>query len=256
MNRTIKVDTNLFEGPIDLLVYLVTKREVDIRSISISEITDEFLNYINSMRNLNIPVASDFILMAAILTKLKSEAVFSTEDNQKPKEVLSKIIDMYISSKKAAENIKNLEEESTKSFYNDPSDLIFYLQEKPIIANTAKDLREAFEKLENNKKPRTYIKIKQETLKVSDKIEELRKILDDEPLVSFSRILKKSLSKFEAVTYFMALLELCRMGEASTFNDKGKLFVSKVFKLFPNNLNIALKGTKPVNVRKPLYTHI
>jgi len=230
----IRVETPVFEGPLDLLLYLIKKREVSIYDIPISEITDEFLNYIYTMQELNIPLASEFLLMAATLAKIKSQYLIPKEEEEDPREELVQIIEEYLRSKRAAKELERLEEEALKFYPHDPSDLIFQFQEKVKIANTVDDLKEAFRRvLERKFRPKIKVdlRLSGESFKVSEKVNEIRATLKRNYLLRFSLFLEKSSCKLEAITYFLALLELSKLGEASTFTDGKELFISRVIPL-------------------------
>ena len=231
----IRVETPVFEGPLDLLIYLIKKREVSIYDIPISEITEEFLRYIYTMQELNIPLASEFLLMAATLAKIKSEYIIPREEDSDPRRELVQIIEEYLKSKRGAELLEKLEDEASKSFTHDPSDLILQLQDKVKILNTAEDLKRAFEGiLERSSKERRVkikLRISGEAFKVSDKVREIREEMKRKYLVPFSEFVKRSSCKLELITYFLALLELSRLGEISTFTDGEEIYISRVVPL-------------------------
>ncbi len=228
----IRVETETFEGPLDLLVHLIKKREVSIYDIPIAEITEEFLNYIQTMQELSIPLASEFLVMAATLVRIKSEFLLPSEEGEKLKEELVQLIEEYLKSKRAAKELEKLEERASRYHTNDPSDLIFRFQEKVKIANTVEELKEAFVNvLERAYKPKIKvgIHISGDAFKVSDKVEEIRAIMKERYLIAFSEFIKRSSCKLEAITYFLALLELSKLGEISFFTDREEIYVTRVF---------------------------
>ncbi len=230
----IKVETPIFEGPLDLLIYLIKKREVSIYDIPIAEITEEFLNYIYRMQELNIPLASEFLLMAATLARIKSEYLIPREEEEDPRKELVQIIEEYLKSKKAAQELEKLEEEAAKYLKHDPSDLIFQFQDKIKIANTVEDLKEALVRIFERKRPKKLkigLTLSSESFKVSDKVEEIKNLMRENYLIPFSKLLKRSSCKLEAITYFLAVLELAKLGEIATFTDGEEIFISRVFPL-------------------------
>ncbi len=228
----LKVETPVFEGPLDLLIYLIKKREVSIYDIPIADITEEFLDYISRMQELNIPLASEFLLMAATLTRIKSEYLIPGEEQEDPRKELVQIIEEYLKSRRAAQELEKLEEQASLYFSHDPSDLVFQFQDRVKIINTPEDLKEAFENLlerQNPRKVRIGIRISSESFKVSEKVEEIREILKENYVVPFSCILERSSCRLEAITYFLAVLELAKQGEVATFTEEEMLYISKVF---------------------------
>ena len=230
----IKVETPVFEGPLDLLIYLIKKREVSIYDIPIAEITEEFLNYIYRMQELNIPLASEFLLMAATLARIKSEYLIPKDEEEDPRKELVQIIEEYLKSKKAAQELEKLEEEASRYLKHDPSDLIFQFQDRVKIANTVEDLKEALIGIFERQKPQKLkigIRLSSESFKVSDKVEEIKELMRRNYLIPFSTLLERSSCKLEAITYFLAILELTKLGEVATFTDGEELFISRVFPL-------------------------
>ncbi|WP_456435912.1 segregation and condensation protein A [Thermovibrio ammonificans] len=229
----IKVETPVFEGPFDLLLYLIRKREVSIYDIPIAEITEEFLNYIYQMQELNIPVASEFLLMAATLARIKSEYLIPREESEDPRRELVQIIEEYLKSKKAAQELEKLQEKASRLIPHDPSELIFQFQEKIKIANTAEDLKRAFEEVlrrrnEKGLRIKVGLTISSEAFKVSDKMGEIRLLMREKFLIPFSSLIEKASCKLEVITYFLAVLELAKLGEISTFTDGEEIYISRV----------------------------
>ncbi|MEO2065896.1 MAG: chromosome segregation protein ScpA, partial [Desulfurobacteriaceae bacterium] len=130
--------------------------------------------------------------------------------------------------------LERLEERALRYLPHDPSDLIFQFQEKVKIANTVQELQRAFrEVLERKFQPKIKIglKLSSESFKVSEKVEEIRGLLKKSYLLKFSSFIERSSCKLEAITYFLAVLELCKLGEASTFTDGEEIFISRVIPL-------------------------
>jgi len=230
----VRVETPVFEGPLELLIYLIKKREVSIYDIPVAEITEEFLNYIYTMQELNIPLASEFLLMAATLARIKSEYLIPRQEEEDPRRELVQIIEEYLKSKRAAAELEKLEERAGRYLPHNPSDLIFQFQEKVKIANTVEELQRAFkEVIERKYRPgiKIGLKLSGESFKISEKVEEIRALLRRNYLIKFSKFIERSSCKLEAITYFLAVLELCKLGEASTFTDGEEIFISQVIPL-------------------------
>jgi segregation and condensation protein A len=230
----IKVETPVFEGPLDLLIYLIRKKELSIYDISVSELTEEFLNYVKSVGSLDISFVAEFLYMASILAKIKSECLIPKEEEKKEaNKKLLNFIEAYLKSKKAAEILEKLEDEASKSFTHDPSELLFKLQDRIKIANTVYDLKKAYEDVLKrkfqNKSGGIRIRVSEETFKVSDKMEEIRFLIKERPVIKFSELIERSCSKLELITYFLAILELSRLGEISTSGEGEDLIICKLY---------------------------
>ena len=230
----IRVETPVFEGPYELLIYLVKKREISVYDISVYEITKDFLDYIFKSQELNIPLASEFVFMSAILARIKSEYLLSDEEGkERAKKKLVQLIEEYLKTKERTKLLESLEEKASAFFTNDPSDLIFQFQEKVKIANTLEDLKTAYEKvrIRGHERPKPGINLSSESFRVSDKMEEIRGLLSRKILLKFSEFAKVSSCKLELIVYFLAILELAKLGELATFTDGEELFITGVFKL-------------------------
>jgi len=230
----IKVETPVFEGPLDLLIYLIKKKELSIYDISVSEITEEFLNYVKSMGNLNISFAAEFLYMASVLAKIKSECLIPRENEEKSQgKELVRIIEAYLKSKKAAEILEKLEDEAFKSFTHDPSELLLQFQDRLKIANTAYDLKRAYESVLERRtaKGTTEVKVNlsQDSYRVQDKVEEIRFLMKEKPVFRFFELAERSSSKLELITYFLAVLELSRLGELSTYCNGRDIVICKLY---------------------------
>ncbi|WP_456437747.1 segregation and condensation protein A [Desulfurobacterium sp.] len=249
-----RVDLELFEGPLDLLIYLIKKKEVSIYDIPISEITEEFLHYIETMKELNIPLASEFIVMAATLAKIKSEMLIPREDDYDPRKAIVQAIEEYLKIKKGVKKLEELENLQSEMFPNNTADIVFQFQDKIKIANTAEDLKETFLNLLEKKDidEGTKLSLNSERFKVSTKIEKLRRLLKKREVIRFSELMEESICKLELVVYFLAILELCKIGEAAVCQQDGDIIISKICKLFADNLLFALESEKAVEVGNPI----
>ncbi len=249
-----KVDLELFEGPLDLLIYLIKKREVSIYNIPISEITEEFLHFIETMRELNIPLASEFIVMAATLTKIKSEMLIPREEEYDPRKTIVQAIEEYLKIKKGVKKLEDFENAHAEKFSNNIADIVFNFQDKVKIDNTIEDLENALSSLleKKNDKQEIGISLNSEKFKVSAKIEQLRNIFKKKDTVKFSELSRKSSCKLETIVYFLAILELCKIGEAAVHQGENEIIVSRICKLLTDNLLLTLQSENPIEVGNPI----
>ncbi|WP_457570362.1 segregation and condensation protein A [Desulfurobacterium sp.] len=249
-----RVDLELFEGPLDLLIYLIRKKEVSIYDIPISEITEEFLHYIETMKELNIPLASEFIVMAATLAKIKSEMLIPRDDDYDPRKAIVQAIEEYLKIKKGVKKLEELENLQAEMFSNNTADIVFQFQDKIKIANTPEDLKETLLNLLERKDPDTGTKLSlnSERFKVSVKIEKIRRLLKKHEVIKFSELMEESICKLEVIVYFLAILELCKIGEAAVSQEDDDIIISKVCKLFTDNVLFTLEREKAVEVGNPI----
>ncbi len=221
MESDYKVKLEIFEGPLDLLLYLIKRDELDIYDISIERITKQYLEYLQAFKELNIDVAGEFVVMAANLIYLKSRSLLPV-DQQPPEEDVEEddprwdLIRQLIEYKKFKEaagqlQVRQLEEEGRFVRQTNGVDLVaaapLRLGEVGIF-----QLINAFQNVIKRIEAREDLReIFGEHYTVSDKIEWiLQRVADGVPL-RFSELFASMASRVEIVVTFLALLELIRL---------------------------------------------
>ncbi|NCC79077.1 MAG: segregation/condensation protein A [Clostridia bacterium] len=220
--ESLNISITNFEGPFDLLLHLLKVNKMQIQEIRISEITSQYLNYLHSMQELDLEIASEFLLMASTLLEIKSREMLPKHeeevDEEELKEKLVLRIEEYEAFKKIAENLAEL--------FN--KDLFIFTKRAETIAQdevpledllsgvTMDSLYITYKSLMNRQKEkvnRSFIRTKtveREEFKIEDKMEELERILLGNQRVNFSNLLLKMKSKAECIVFFLAILELSR----------------------------------------------
>src|SRR4051812_323235 len=139
MGYNIKIDA--FEGPMDLLLHLINRLEIDIYDIPMAEITDQYLSYIHTMQHLELDIASEYLVMAATLLAIKSKMLLPKHEDESnldendesfdldPRDELVEKLLEYKKYKQAALEFKTLEEERSLMFTKPPMDLSEYIKE-------------------------------------------------------------------------------------------------------------------------------
>jgi segregation and condensation protein A len=212
----IQID-NIFEGPMDLLVHLIKKHEVDIYDIPIALITEQYLKYLQWMKAINIDVAGDFILMASTLTKIKSRMLLPVHEEENededPRLEIVKPLEEYLQMKSAANElaIRNLLGEDTFVRSLDPENLSMD-QDGEIIKVGLFELIDAFQKiLEKISVHRGVDIFTADTVSVRDRIVQIVEILESRESVTFNELFSNSTVKSEVVVTFLAILEMVRL---------------------------------------------
>ncbi len=206
--------TDVFEGPLDLLVYMVKSKKVDVREIPISVLADEFLDYMKKMEELDIQLSSEFISTASYLMYLKSKALLpkveekEAEEFEKEKEKFYETIEMY---SKVKEIVGEMEKRGKKSRYPVRVDRVYGIVDKLI----SEALRAAVKSVDV--KRRVY-KISREEVSIEDLME---KILSLDFPVEITEVIGKAKSRYEIVVMIVAILELIKMGKI--LYDNGRL---------------------------------
>lgn len=223
-----KVKLDVFEGPLDLLLYLIKKNEIDIHDIPITLITEQYLEYINLMQLLDLEVAGEFLIMAATLLHIKSKLLLPVTENPEEEltqemdprfELVQKLLE-YMKYKEAAKDLKSLEEERAKLFTRIPPPIELEPGENILIEVTIFELISAFSKVLKEMPKDVFHQVIKDEFTVAEKVYELVEVLKSEQRVRFSRIFKDTKNKLEAITIFLALLELVRLKEVSLYQNE------------------------------------
>lgn len=225
MPLSIKI-TN-FEGPFDLLLHLIKKNEMNIYDINILEITNQYLDYLKCIVEMDLEVTSEFIVIAATLIEIKSKYLLpkskdehsKDEENDIEMELLNKLIE-YRKYKHMAENLKIMEQDAGIMFSKKPEIIIedsFNIVETDFLNNvTMVSLHNLYNNLMQNYRNKMNTdniinkRIKMEEYKLEDKIEELKEKLIFLGGVHFTNLISGYSSKLEAIVTFLALLELIK----------------------------------------------
>lgn len=238
-----KVNLEVFEGPLDLLLYLVKKEEIAIYDISIERITKQYLAYMEALENLNVDVAGEFVVMAANLLYIKSRTLLP-QDQQMPEEdveeddprweLIRQLIE-YKKFKEAALQLRSREELQTMLFPRPEASPIAALSapsQDPLLLKeiTIFDLINAFQKaLTRLSRQETTKEIFEERFTVADRMQHLLHLFDKNIPLTFEELFSSSTTRAELVTTFLALLELIRMKQLVARQEEqfGQIWVEK-----------------------------
>lgn len=234
-----KVKIENFEGPLDLLCHLIDKNKMDIFDIQISEITDQYIAYLNEMEELNLEIASEFLIMASTLLYLKSKTLLPTEvEDEKElteEELLRRIIE-YKKYKEITKRLKEFLEIHSKRIFKSPQEI--ELPKQKLESNYSKDMifkayqgviQRNVQKLNENAKNIEKIAIT-DTYTVESKVKQMFKELIHKKRFIFNHLFSsKKCNKQEMVTAFTGLLELSRRSKVVTNQEElfGDIVVEK-----------------------------
>lgn len=247
MNNILTLETNKyairldnFEGPLDLLCHLVDKNKMNIHEVNITKITDQYIEYINTMKELNLDVTSEFIVMASTLLYIKSKSLLPKQVEDEGELTEEELIHRIIEYKKYKEISRKLREQFeifSKRFYKLPDKI--ELPNRKIEENYSKDLIEkSYKELLNRNKEKintNAINIEKiaitESVTVTSKVKDIFRELMKKPRFVFNKLCRnKKYTKLETVTAFTGLLELTRRKKVKANQDKtfGDITVEKV----------------------------
>jgi len=217
-----KIELQQFEGPLDLLLHLIKQSNIDIKDISIEEITKQYLEYINLMETLNLNIASEYLVMAAELMEIKSSSLLpkqvQLEDDfeEDPKENLIKRLLEYDHYKNITYDLKKLEEFRNEIYTKEPDNLLKYNDEINEIdyGINLNDLLQAFSNFINEKELNKPLdtKITNKEYSIKKRCCEIRKILKDKKKVKFTELFE-NYSKETVVMTFLAILSMSKNQE-------------------------------------------
>ena len=222
-----EVKINEFEGPLDLLLHLIKKSNIDIYDISLEEITNQYLDYINSMKKLNLDIASEYLIMASELLEYKSKSLLPKKETEideyeeDPKEELIKKLVDYKKYKEITSTFKELENIRSDIYTKTPSNISEYGEKEVNSDNvTIDDLINAFKKFMDRKefeKP-IHTKITTKELSVSERMVGIRNILKSRKSVNFVDLFDNYNKSYVVVT-FLSILEMSKNKEIVIIQD-------------------------------------
>jgi len=230
---------NNFEGPLDLLCYLIDKNKMDIYEVKISDITDQYIEYLKEQESLNLDIASEFLVMASTLILIKSRGLLpkETEDEAEltEEELLNRIIE-YKKYKEISKLFKERIEEFSKRIYKLPDKIELPKQQidrefsKMELVQIYSDLVERNRNAKNENAINVEKVALHETYSISDKVKEIFRELIKKPKFVFNKLFSlKEKPKAEVVTAFNGVLELSKRERINTEQNElfGDIVVSK-----------------------------
>ena len=233
-----KVKLEIFEGPLDLLFYLIKKEEIDIYDIPIAKITEQYLEYLELMKLLDLNIAGEFLVMAATLMHIKSKMLLPPEEGEEeipeeedPREELVRRLLEYKKFKDAAAQLchKGLRQ---KDFFGRPAPT-------PPLGSDANgeeyfeaslfDLISAFTKVIKDVPKQLFHEVTKDEFTVEEKIHDIFHLLVANPVLSLNRLFSEAKSRLEIITTFLAVLELMRLKEITVKQSRtfGEIIIER-----------------------------
>lgn len=218
------VSIEKYEGPLDLLLSLIEKAEIDIRDIFISEITSQYIDYVNAMQIQDMDLASEFIAMAARLLYIKSRSLLpkppkeQEEEEEDPEEALIRQLKEYKAFRDASEVMRQYFADAEHTRAKLPEEFILPEQETVFKGGTAKDLFKAFEKVLKRFSEEEPEHIESQSVRADEYtvrgcMKNIRDVLTETDNVRFESLFRGNTSKMQVIVTFMALLEMIMRGE-------------------------------------------
>ncbi len=211
----IKLD--VFEGPLDLLLYLIKKNEVDIYDIPIALITRQYMKYIDLMKSLDLDLAGEYLVLAATLTHIKSRMLLPVseedeeEDEEDPREELVKQLLEYKAFKEAALGLDKMNILGRDVFGRDYSCDDTEKDEQPLMEIGIFELVEAFRRISRDAGQKDLMEIDIEKISLSDRINDIVDELEKRGELTFADLLGGKGNRMRLIYTFLAVLELMKL---------------------------------------------
>jgi len=227
MNYKIRLE--MFEGPLDLLLYLVKKDHLNIYDIPIAKVTGQYLEYINLMQLLDLNIVGEFLVMAATLMQIKSkmllpaEELAALEEQEDPRAELVKRLLEYEKFKQIAENLKQREISQQEVFKrpktDPPADTNVLDKQGVYFEASIFDLINAFSQALKDIPREVFYEVIKDQYTVEQKVHDILHLLLVQTEIKLSELFSKSKSKMEIIVIFLAILELVKMKEIIARQD-------------------------------------
>ena len=230
--NTIKIKTENFEGPLDLLIHLIEKKKMDINAINISQIIDDYLNYIHSQKELNLKIKVEFLIMATDLIEIKAYSVLNRDKKIEKIENLEKKIIEYRLFKEISELFSKYENPYNISYTRTGTKSIENEIEYDISSLTLDNLFKSLKNLINSNKKnkpeeQMLLNLEEDTYSTEDAYKEISEIITVSNEIEFNRLLKNKFSKVRIVTLFLCILDMFKNGEIDIIVENDTFFIKK-----------------------------
>jgi segregation and condensation protein A len=253
-----KVQFEVFEGPLDLLLYLIKKEEVDIYEVNLTKLATQFIEYVDLMRQFDLEIAGEFLVMASTLMYIKSRELLPVdqqaqvedeEDGEDPRWELIRQLVEYRKFKDAAVRLQSLETAQENIFPRVPGKIEFEAEAAPAKPEvTIFDLLGAVNNvLQRFTKRATPGEIFEDKWSVSEKIDFVLRRVSESASVRFAELFADAASRTEIICTFLALLELIRMHQlaCAQSGEFGEIEIQRAAPIAATNVPPAVEGRIP-----------
>ena len=206
----------IFEGPMDLMIHLIRKNDLDIYDIPIALITDQYLQYLELMKAMNIDYAGDFLLMASTLTQIKSRMLLPIHDGEEeeedPLQEITRPLLEYLQMKSAADQLIERNLLGEKTFIRNPSrDEFLASSDDEFIKIGLFELIDAFQKILERIPDGHRVELTADEISVKDKISQIVEILEAKASITFLELFSDNPDKRDVIITFLAILEMVKL---------------------------------------------
>ncbi len=223
-----EVHLTQFDGPLDLLLHLIEKAEVDIKDIFISQITAEYLSYMQNVEELDMDMASEFLTMAATLLYIKSRSLLprppkEDEEEEDPEVVLIRQLREYKAFKELSSQLAQLQEKNSGCYTRLPEEVVLPPQEYEILSSDLDSLYDALLTVLSKVQDRTgrspQEKVRADAYTIREQLRKIRELLAERRSMRFEELFEGSATKLEIIVTMMALMDMLKRNEVSAEQD-------------------------------------
>lgn len=235
MENMIQIKIENFEGPLDLLLHLIEKKKMDINSINVSQIIDDYLNYIHAQKELNLKIKVEFLIMATDLIEIKAYSILNRDKKFEKIENLEKKIIEYQLFKEISELFSKYENEYNVPYTRTGTESIGSEIEYDISSLNLDNLFKSLKNLINSKmmkkdnfEERMILNLEDDNYSTEEAHNEISEIIKEDKKVEFNHLLKNKFSKSRIVTLFLCILDMFKNGEIDIIVEEKNFFIKSI----------------------------
>ena len=235
MENMIQIKIENFEGPLDLLLHLIEKKKMDINSINVSQIIDDYLNYIHAQKELNLEIKVEFLIMATDLIEIKAYSILNRDKKFEKIENLEKKIIEYQLFKEISELFSKYENEYNVPYTRTGTESIGSEIEYDISSLNLDNLFKSLKNLinskmikKNNFEERIILNLEDDNYSTEEAHNEISEIIKEDRKVEFNHLLKNKFSKSRIVTLFLCILDMFKNGEIDIIVEEKNFFIKSI----------------------------
>ena len=235
MENMIQIKIENFEGPLDLLLHLIEKKKMDINSINVSQIIDDYLNYIHAQKELNLKIKVEFLIMATDLIEIKAYSILNRDKKFEKIENLEKKIIEYQLFKEISELFSKYENEYNVPYTRTGTESIGSEIEYDISSLNLNNLFKSLKNLinskmikKNNFEERMILNLEDDNYSTEEAHNEISEIIKEDRKVEFNHLLKNKFSKSRIVTLFLCILDMFKNGEIDIIVEEKNFFIKSI----------------------------
>ena len=235
MENMIQIKIENFEGPLDLLIHLIEKKKMDINSINISQIIDDYLSYIHTQKGLNLKIKVEFLIMATDLIEIKAYSILNRDKKIEKIENLEKKIIEYQLFKEISELFSKYENEYNVPYTRTGTESTGSEIEYDISSLNLDNLFKSLKNLINSKMmkkdnlgERMILNLEDDNYSTEEAHNEISEIIKEDRKVEFNHLLKNKFSKSRIVTLFLCILDMFKNGEIDIIVEENIFFIKSI----------------------------